>query len=399
VRNFSLFITLIILLISLLLSSCKDSTEPHSETIEPNNTAIETTEDVNSDPLTESTKDVNSESCGSFSSLCGVVLETTHANCQKNSSPQFSQFYTDLSKIKYIYPLGSIQGGSHEYQVFQYLFNNNKSDVGSVPVYAPVDMALEQFAHYQSGSSSSWDLVFRVSCEVTIRLGHIDSVVAAIEVLAPTASSSSATSTVKTEITFKAGDQIGSTAEAPSDIQVKNWQIEVFNTAVSNKFANPTRYAGSTYEHADCPITYYPTNLQSDLISLLGINAAGETSDCGSPSKDVMGSVQGHWHFSQTPSDSIVVDTDNNYATPLVIYPDAIHQVHINMLANKELMVKALDATYLLPSVITSTHCYEVSNANAPAGIVFLSLVDKNTLNVYYSDETTCPSSFPKSGV
>lgn len=176
------------------------------------------------------------------------------AGCQSNSSPVFSKHITDTSKINYIAPPPTL-GAGPSLKAHSYI----GTDHARVPVYAPVDMALISGAHYVGGPFA---LIFKVSCEVELRMGHITEPISEVKSVFPAEpSSSSVDEKIDHEISFKAGDLIAYTTGTSA---AGNWDFGVYNSSKPNRYASDSAWNWSkVHTTAVCPFDYFTASLKS----------------------------------------------------------------------------------------------------------------------------------------
>jgi len=130
-------------------------------------------------------------------------------DCISNPDPVFTHGITDLSKIKFITPPGSLEQYGNEVALksHSYVFID-----GRVPVYAPVDSALYQGSYYEEEGENQYSLFFDVSCEVFYLFDHIWEPVDKLRVVLPSEpSTDTRTTEVRNPVEVKAGELIGYT--------------------------------------------------------------------------------------------------------------------------------------------------------------------------------------------
>ena len=81
-------------------------------------------------------------------------------DCESDPEPVFTAHITDLTLIDSLTPAGTVQGG--DLKPHGYL--DNKPSAKEVPVYAPVDSYLLDFAYYVQGGDAIFMFKFQVSC-------------------------------------------------------------------------------------------------------------------------------------------------------------------------------------------------------------------------------------------
>jgi len=233
-------------------------------------------------------------------------------------------------------------------------------------IYAPVSMTLNAYAYYQFGSDNpEWALVFTVNSEITIRMTHITEVVSKIiDGTTTIPQNSSAEYPPSKTVTFAAGEQIGATTGTS---QAHNWNIYVYDTRNENQYAQQERYLadylGERLRNGVCPFDYYDSEMMSEYYALLGASAPGQSSTCGTVSRDVAGTLAGQWHFNPDPGMGVLPPAlDGVYASPLAIYTTSDGKVNIYTIDLKRQEISSDHPTYKDPEAITTTHCYELTD-------------------------------------
>lgn len=178
-------------------------------------------------------------------------------SCESNSSPVFTSHITDMSKVNYVVSPPTMGAGPN-LKTHSYI----GTDHARVPVYAPAAMALESGAHYIGGP---YTINFKASCEVKIRFGHITEPVDAIKNLLPSEPKEGSNTQELFPIKFEAGDLIAYTTGTS---QAGNWDFGVYNSTVSNRYANDSDWSWSdTFTTAVCSFEYFSDDLKSAYVS------------------------------------------------------------------------------------------------------------------------------------
>ena len=178
--------------------------------------------------------------------------------CETGSNPNvtFTASFTDLDGIEHIEPLGEIQA-FHNFSEHTYVFI--KADVPEVPVYAPTDMDLVKVTF----DGTDYQPMFRASCEVVIRFGHITNPIAAIRNLATNQGISMFEGQPPTLLKFSAGDLIGTTS---GTVQAKSFDFGVYHSDRPLTFLNNDRFHPvETFKYASCPYDYYTGDLRNQM--------------------------------------------------------------------------------------------------------------------------------------
>lgn len=137
------------------------------------------------------------------------VRRGLRGGCISNPDPVFSHDITDLSKVKFITPPGSIEqyGGEKVLKSHSYVIID-----GRVPVYAPVDSTLYQGSYYIEEGENQYSLFFDVSCEVFYLFDHIWEPVGKLRAALPSEPSiDTRTTEVRNPVEVKAGELVGYT--------------------------------------------------------------------------------------------------------------------------------------------------------------------------------------------
>lgn len=223
-----------------------------------------------------------------------LTKDNRNKACVSNTNPIFTHYFTDLSKIEMLGPLGGVIGGSpgRSYVTIK---------EGKVPVYAPVDAILETIVYARrggAGTAGEYGLYFQVSCEVTFLLDHIDEVTEEIKVLSPSEPEQTSATQMGTKPNKKivAGTLLGFSDGTPLartfDFLVKNSSKKAFHI-------KPSRWTWDQTTDAVCPYDFYKEEQKKTYYALLRERSADGgwvlVSECGSPSKDVAGTISGGW--------------------------------------------------------------------------------------------------------
>lgn len=190
---------------------------------------------------------------GIFSLHAANQTPESKQNCASDVSPTFTRDITDMSKVRYIVPPPTMGSGPslkpHSYM---------GTDGQNVPIYVPAAVTLESGSHYIGGP---YMIEFQASCEVTIRFGHITNPVEAIKNLLPKEPQPGSQTQELSPIDFAAGELIGYTTGTS---QAGNWDFGVYNSTVSNRYADdPDWDNSSVYTTAVCPFDYFVPSLKS----------------------------------------------------------------------------------------------------------------------------------------
>ena len=166
--------------------------------------------------------------------------------------------------------------------------------------------------------------------------------------------------------------------------------------SVTNNFANQTRYEksqiGYRFINGACPLNYYESAVKATYLALMGATKAGQSQDCGNPSKDVAGTLSGAWFFDKDNSNT-TEQIDGNFVSPLAVYLDSANRVIIDQIANTQFRVEGgID-----PATVTTEQCYKLVNNNngQTAGYAYFKLTSPSEMSLAYSPSGSCPASMP----
>ena len=195
-------------------------------------------------------------------------------NCDSNPNPRFTAHITDLSKISYLTRAGTVQGG--DLKPHGYLHNLRSNP--EVPVYAPVDSYLIDFAYYEGYTGvGHYTFKFQASCEVAYYFDHLRAVVDTIGNFTPDVPAGDSRGVVVSPpLFFQAGELIGYTG---GNLVFVNWDFGVLNTRTWNPLPSekPYDYSGNVekYRFAVCPYEYFDDAMRAQYTELLGDTGCG----------------------------------------------------------------------------------------------------------------------------
>lgn len=315
----------------------------------------------------------------------------------------FTSKIFDPAQISHITPLGELNGGYSEWQAVTGVMINIKPEVVAgdkmINVYAPAAMTLDSYSyHYdpRSPGDADWALIFRINKDVTLKFNHITKAVERIvAVTTSTPKDRSNEESPKSKISFEAGELIATTHGTSL---AKNWNIYMTDRSVMNNFANQTRYEkssiGNRFINGACPFDYYESAIKATYLALMGATKAGQSQNCGNPSKDVAGTLSGAWFFDEDSSKT-EEQIDGNFVSPLAVYRDSAGRVIIDQIANTQFRIEGGTD----PATVKSEHCYKlVSNNNQPAGYAYFKLIGLREMQLAYGASGSCPTVMPSSG-
>ena len=344
----------------------------------------------------------NEDGSGDFSNIETFDL-STDGECLVFTSHMF-----ELDKVSHIYPLGQLNGGHYEAEALALSLIQIKPSVieagDKVAVYAPADMSLELWGYGYGpvGDQAVWILDFKFNEQVSIRYSSVTEVVQAItEVSTSTPNETSAGFPPSSPLSFNAGDLIGYTT---GTTQANNWDIWVYDQEHTNSFAQALRYEaeqlGARLRTAICPYSFLKDSMKAEVRALYGLNGPGETIECGSASRDVVGTLAGQWHFDSDPAQGVTVSEEGDYASPFAIFNSLNDEVIIHSVNNTRYQVTSSNPSYKKPEDITGSHCYDLSNQQfgITQGYIYFNLVSDIEMQVLFSATGICPENFPDSG-
>src|SRR3989344_9590908 len=174
-------------------------------------------------------------------------------SCITNTSPIFIAHITDMSKGSYVVAPPTM-GSGPSLKPHGYIGTNG----ARVPVYAPVAMTVKAGSHYVGGP---YMFEFQISCEVTLRFGHITDPVDALKKLLPAEPKEDSRTQELSGVSFVAGELIGYTIGTS---MAGNWDFGVYNAMVRNRYADdPDWNNSSVYTTAVCPFDYFTSDLKA----------------------------------------------------------------------------------------------------------------------------------------
>ncbi|WP_430965437.1 hypothetical protein [Spongiimicrobium sp. 2-473A-2-J] len=305
--------------------------------------------------------------------------------CETGSNPnvRFTASFTDLDDIQHIEPLGELQA-FHNFSAHTYVFI--KPEVTEVPIYAPVDMDLINV----TSDGVDFQLVFKASCEVALRFGHVTNPIPSIRNLVVGQGISMFEGQPPTLLPVSAGEQIGTTS---GTAQAKSFDFGVYHSERPLTFLNNDRFHPvETFRYSSCPYDYFTSDLSSQMYDLFGPKPLAQPLSCRGP-RGRAGTIAGPWfdtvevfstpHFGQTEFSPLLVATTLNGTVKIVrgTEPD-VYRISLGA------------ATHIDPETVTTEHCYEPSSG----GYFYLQLQPDGSLRVARETMGSCPSEFPASG-
>lgn len=333
-------------------------------------------------------------------SINGVEIFPT--GCEK---PKFTEYFVDLNYIQYFGQIGTVHGSGQFMVERSYVYVSRDFYNKKIPVYAPTKMTLTRGAYYDvSGVQNEFPdyaLYFDAGCNVEVLYAHLKEVDARIASQFGEPKQDSRTEQLK-PVTFNAGEIIGYFILVPDGVAAFDFITHDFD--VNNIFANQARHTfgyGDNLLHGTCPYDYYLGEKKERLYELIG-GIAKEEKECGPISRDYNGTISGQWFLEkEVTRASHDYTQEGTYGSSLVIAGD-IDRIIIGRLGNRATtFIYPNSSTYKDPKEITTEHCYQIidsMNPSASKGYIYFKLIDNETLKVIYSENGTCPSTFPQSG-
>lgn len=351
---------------------------------------------------------------GSKNELCKKIfpVEEEQEDTTTTSPPQeecasviFTHYIIDPKFVKFISQLGLVGAGNTEMVGRSYVFVKDEFLEQKTPIYAPTDMRLIRMSYYvdqaipieqRESASKDYAMTFEAGCGITITLAHLKELVSPLKEVSPPLSTSSAQVQVK-QISLKAGDLMGYYLKKGS-FGAGGFDFVMNDQKVINQFANQKRYEyghGSYNLHTVCPFDYYSGEMKEAYYNIL------PEKDCGTMGRDKIGTISGQWFLDPDPKSGMGEsgkEGDYGVRLPIVRAPDRITIGYIGP-ANV-VWIYPNNPTFKDPKEITTEHCYQnyPVNPSDPQGHVYFKIIDNMTMDVYYSETGTCPSSFQTTG-
>lgn len=330
-------------------------------------------------------------------------IENTGENCDIN----FSEYFVEPTYVQKVGQIGVVHGSGLYIVERSYVSVKEEFTGKKVPIYAPIDMILASGSHYQNPAAPAnalpdYALWFDVGCDVEVNFAHLKEVVEPIAVQLPDIKVDSR-STRLNRMKFNAGDLIGYFVYTQND--VAGFDFIVRDRKVVNQFINQERYSGdraSNLINGVCPYDFYTGEKKEAYYNLFG--GGGGTifnvKDCGTASRDKVGTLSGMWFLDKEVTGSIY-DTyeEGDYGSTLSIVGDEERVSIGNLGQSNTLGVYANNPTYKMPTEITTEHCYQIYSTPSDAdGYAYFKVVNDVTLDVNYAASGKCPSVFPSGG-
>jgi len=359
----------------------------------------------NSNSNSNSDGDYNSD--GLANSLIQNSFSEDFQQNLENCSIEFTDYLVDPKYVLKVGQIGVVHGSGKTIVERSYISVKSNFTGKKVPIYAPVDMTLTSGSHYGNpataeGSLPDYALWFDAGCGVEVNLAHLKEVVESIALQLPEIKTDSRSIQLE-KLKFKAGDLIGYFIY--NEGGVAGFDFIVRDQSFTNQFINQERYEGDRARnliHGVCPYDFYTGEKKQDYYNLLG-GAGGKlfnVKDCGNASRDLAGTISGMWFLDKEITGSIYENyyNEGDYGNLLSITGDE-ESVTIGYLGQSNILrVYSNEPTYKLPTQVMGEHCYQFSSNSVNLGYAYFKVIDKMTMDIYYTPSGSCPLAMPEGG-
>jgi hypothetical protein len=350
-----------------------------------------------------------SDSCETDSTLCPDPIDAPVARDCAEDPVAFTTALIDPSVLKTVTPIGQVGGGNTEIVGRSYVFPRDDQAGRRLALLAPADLVVRSAGHYappgapvSEGYVPDWVLLLDFGCGVQVELYHVkdvnDSIKSAMYDTGVTTLSGYLQ--LRRPVKLRAGDTLGAYIKG---LNSGAFDFIVRNDSITNRFANPARYATSNILHVVCPYDLFAGATKAAYYALLGsvsgipIPGAG----CGTVERDKAGTPAGQWFFDSTVTPGVLNPNsmEGHYGTPfpLVLGPDStVYIGHTGPTGS--LRIERANASWKDPGAITDGWCYQTFSGSTPEGWLWLKMVREDKMNAAYSTTGTCPGTFPASG-
>lgn len=333
----------------------------------------------------------------------------TKSEAKKNvKRPVFTHQMIETDLVKFIMPLGELNGGYVELQPLNsVMIQLDQQKVKSGPgieVFAPADMELINYAHTATDDQpkGDWSLEFRINENYFLTIHHLNNADEKITAkVGNTATKDDSRGIeIRPPLKFKAGDLIGTTKGTSL---ANNWNIYLYDKTTENKFVNQDRYKnhylGQRLLAAVCPFDYYEDQtIKNAYYALLGSSKPGQSKTCGNPSSDKAGTLSGLWHLQKT---GIGSSYEGDYADPLSVYMRSDGNVIIYELGRQFYTIPSTAKTHKNPQEITTSHCFNLADdwgGSLKQGYAYFRIDSETEMSAAFSKTGACPDEFPEIG-
>lgn len=356
---------------------------------------------------------------GNKNELCKIIFPSEKSLAQNNpdsiekseeiedcSNLYFTHYLVDPKFVKSFTPIGGVVGGNTELGGRSYVNIKDEFFSEKIPLYSPTYMKIRTMAYYTDpaipaelieSASKDYAMTFDAGCGVSITLAHVKELVPSLKEISPPLNTQTSAQYEVKQIPVKAGNLIGYYLKKGS-YGAGSFDFVMNDRRVINKFANQKRYESGSKAynyHSVCPYNYYQGEMKTAYYALL------PEKDCGTMERDKVGTISGQWFLDPDPTTGVgPVRKEGNYGHPLPIVKGHDRITIGNIGSNNVVWIYPNNPTYKDPMEVISEHCYQnyPMTSDAPQGYVYFKIVDDMTMDVYYSETGSCPSSFPTTG-
>ncbi|MFH1826488.1 MAG: hypothetical protein ABH823_04270 [bacterium] len=332
-----------------------------------------------------------------FPSLSTTIASTTTSTTTSTTGTtvplQFSAYITDLSKIAYITPIGSIGTHPDGAEFKSHSFFRITDEVTTVEVYSPVSAEVVEMKYLinRADNVPEYYLLFQINDNLFFYFDHLIDVNAEIKSFRPDEPTDDSTVSFypPSPIAIQAGELIGSTE---GTLQAHNWDFGAYDTSTTPAQINPARFYGQTSRlYGICPYQYYPESMKEQYLNLFAdsFGTIIPGASCGSVSQDVADTAAGAWFLDS--------GTDSTYKAKFVIAKTITDNIQWGGVGSGVLVDRQTDTyTPIDPAEITagesaSYQDYEREN------YLFIKLLSATELGIIYGSGET-PAVFPETG-
>lgn len=181
----------------------------------------------------------------------GKNTQSIFSSCEKNANPVFSHHITDIEKIGYVVPPGTVEdyGTNKVFKTHSYI-----KDSGKVPIYAPIDSTLFQGVYVTEQGINQYALFFEVTCEIFYLFDHVVSPPEKIKSAFPDTPKTSTETQSVDKVEIKAGELVG--YSIGSDFE--QWDFGVYTRNKKNNHSEIDAPVHERDKMAECPYDYFP---------------------------------------------------------------------------------------------------------------------------------------------
>ena len=225
-----------------------------------------------------------------------------------NGNEYFSVSPLKPEDIATILPLGNFNPPGHTFptrHLYLHIRESGADTPAKVPLFAPGDITLTQIRSSEHNNSSDYSLYFSHCSQIKAYFGHVSDITQKLkdafkEPFEKCDSYSTGGSSYKScdkniSLTFKAGEEIGTTG-GNSKQRALDFGLVDYRTSLT--FANQNRWKIDEYQnHMVCALDYFNAGTADPLRSKLGYYKSKRTTApvCGEVNQDVPGTASGVW--------------------------------------------------------------------------------------------------------